>query len=145
MGDVRDVHRQAPSILDFLNMDSIIKVLRVIWINGDDEGLAAVLTAIGTRGRHRGGKCFRSGQNRLRKMSGQVEFSDDRLDVDAGLVRRPEHLDDLPFGIDVAGGPLPDFNHDLISLVGTKRRRRGRNINIVDEMFIVRYDVPEPV
>ena len=58
----------------------------------------------------------------------------------------PEHLDDLPFRIDVARFPRLETDDDLVAALRNLRQRRLRrdlDVNVVNDARIVRHDVEE--
>ena len=141
--DIRDVDGQMPSVPRGFNRDRVVKVASVVRVDRDDQPSAAVLASARGGRRHRVAEDFRRLGHSLGEGAREIVFADDRLDVDAGPVGRSEDLDDFALGVDVPRGPFAQFDHDLVALVRAQRGRGFRNVDVVDEMLVVRHDVPE--
>ena len=149
MRHIGDVNPQPPLIALLLNADRVIKVLRIIRIDGDDIVRAAIDTAFALLSawlvvRPRFGNRLRLMQHVLRKMQRQVVMPQHGEHIDAFLIRRAEHFDDLALGCGLLGLPLRDFHDHLVAHVRLAAHIAGfRHINRPRKARIIRRDVQE--
>ena len=80
----------------------------------------------------------------LRKVKRQIVIAQDGKHIDALFVGRTEHLDDLSFGIGMAGFPGVKFHHDFVANIRRPPRvARRRHIDIVGNARVVGNDEQE--
>ncbi len=113
MRDVGDVDLKfVVSIGELADEDGIVKVAGGFTIDGDDGKVAEIAAALQFGGRNRGGDGAGFGDDRRRKVVGQVVLADDDLDVNAEIVFVADDLDDAAAGILGGGGPVGDLAID---------------------------------
>ena len=114
-GDIGNVHAEAPTILDLLDLNRVIEIPRVIRIDCDDKFFAQIFASLELSRHDLFGNPLRLIQNIFWKFCAQMKFADNREHVDARCGRCPEHFDDFAFGIDVARLPRIQTNHDFVA------------------------------
>ena len=143
MRHVRDVDPQLPLLRrNALQADRVVKILRVVGINGDDRGDGGnprgPPPSCGVNRRADGVRLVQHG---LGKMQRQIVLAQHRQHVHAFLVRRAEDFDDFAFGIGVARFPFAQFDHHLVADArGPAHVARFRHINVVRNARIIGND-----
>jgi hypothetical protein len=147
MGDIGDMHPHLPlSIAGCLDADRVIEILGIIRIDGDHLVSATIFTPGNVSGLDGGPYCSRFLENGFGKMQFEVVLAKDRKHIDAFGVGRAKDFEDLSFGIRMAGRPLRQLHHDLVSNSGGAPNIRGRgHVNILGNSGVVRDNVKESI
>ena len=144
MGDVRDVDPKAPAVAGALEVESVIEILGVVGVNGDDLVRAAIGAAFDFVGLDFGTEAAGVLEHFAGKMEREIVLAEDAEHVHAFGVGRAKDFDDFAFGIDVPGLPLAKFDDDFVADVGRAAdiARRG-DVDVLGHARVVRNDVKE--
>ena len=121
-----------------LQTNCVVKILRVVRINGDDLMPPAIFAPGQFRRRNARPDGPRFVQHLLRKMQRQVVLTQHRQHVHPFLIRRTEHLDDFAFRVGMPRFPFAQLHHDLVADArGPANVTRRRHINVVRHARVV--------
>src|ERR1700747_2663949 len=116
MGDIRDMNPHSPPAIAFHHLYGIIKVPRIVRVDGEYWSGSEIFPRLQFLVRYFERNLFRFFQHSIRERDRKIILSDDRKDVDTGLLSRPKNFDDLAFGIDMAVLPgLQPDNHLVVN------------------------------
>ena len=143
MRHVRDVHPQPPLVRRHpLQADRIVKVLRVIRINGDHVMRTAIQPVRQVLGMDRRADGLRLVQHRLGKVQRQIILAQHRQHVHPLRIRRAQDFHDFALGMGVARFPFPQFDHHLVpDARGPAHVPGRRHIQVMRHPGIVGDDV----
>ena len=146
VGDVGDVHAQPPALLvQGLQREGVVEVLRVGRVDGDHRCLATVLPAPDVARRDIGAEAPHLLQDLARELQRQVVLTQHAEHVHAFGGRRTEHLRDPSLGAGVRGLPLAELDHDLVAVARRPAHiARGRHEDVVHHARVV-GDHPQEV
>ena len=127
----------------------VVKILRVVRVNGHDAMRAAIHAPRQFRGqrlalRTRFGQGGGLLQHFLGEMKREVVLAQNGKHINSLLIGRAKNLDDFAFGIGVARFPDMQFHHHLVPDAGrTARVARRRHVDVMRDARIVGNDKEE--
>ena len=139
--DIRDVDPNSPTGWRRLDIDRIVKILRVVGVDGENKMLPQILTAGGFVGVHFRRHALGFAAHFDGKFHGEVVLSNDREHVHSGLPGWTEDFDQMALGIHMAAFPSIDFRHDLVADLSIQWRLGRQDIEIASKPGIVRHDI----
>src|ERR1700680_776811 len=143
--NVSNVNSESPAlVVGLVHMNRVVKIARVIRVDGDNEFFSQILTAFEHPRIDGFGNPIRFIDNCARKFGRQIILPNDREHIDARSGGRSEQFDDLALRINVPRFPRLQSNHDLVAAARSLRQLRARrklNVNIVNKTRIIRNDV----
>ena len=130
---------------EFSQGDGVVEIAGGIGIDGDDEVAAKVLTVGGLIGKFDSGEGRCLGDRLGRELSGEVELSDNRENVDAGILASAQTLDEDALRVGMTVFPFGQAGDDLVAGSGGGRTG-GAGLGYVEVVLqarIVRDDDEE--
>ena len=125
------------------DLNGVIEILGVIWIDGEDEFSAQIESASRIALVDLRGDTGRVALDVLGELSWEIVFADDREHVNARRIGRSKHLDDTAFGVEVAAFPGIEFCNHLVARFGFECGFGGGDVEVFDDAGIVWNDVIE--
>ncbi len=141
VGDVGDVDTDLHvAVGKFAEGDGVVEIAGGVGVDGDDEVATKIFPADRAVGEFDGGKGFGLGEGFGREGGGEVEFSDDREDVDAWIGGAAEAFYEEAFGVGSAIFPVDQFCDDFVAGFGLRGAvcAWGWDVEIVEEAGVVR-------
>ena len=141
VGHIGDVDADTPTVGNTLHIDGVVKVLRVIGVDGENKAVTQILALGGISGVDLRGHALRLAQDIMGKFQWQPVLANDREHVDARRTGRAEDFDEVSLGVHMAGWPGVELCHHLVSDLRQKWRGGRFDIQTLDESRIVRDDI----
>ena len=129
----------------FAKGDGVVEIAGGIGIDGDDKFGAEIFAADGVVGEFDGREGGGFGKGIGRESGGEIEFSDNGKNVDAGVGGSAEAFEDDSLGVGMAVFPFDKFSDDFIAGFGGGGTGGawGGNVEIMEEARVVGDDDKE--
>jgi hypothetical protein len=140
VGDVGDVDTDLHvAVGEFAEGDGVVEIAGGVGVDGDDEVATKIFPSDRAIGKFDGGKGFGLGESFGRESGGEIEFSDDGKDIDAGIGGSAESFDEEAFGVGLAVFPVDQFGDDLVAGFGHGGAfcAGGGDVEIVEKAGVV--------
>jgi len=146
MGNIGDVNTEFDVTSGkFAKGDGVVEIAGGIRIDGNDKFGAEIFAADGVVGEFDGREGGGFGKGIGRESGGEIEFSDNGKNVDAGVGRSAEPFEDDSLRVGVAVFPFDEFGDDFIAGFGGGGTGGawGGDVKIVEEARVVGDDNKE--
>ena len=141
VGDIGDMDADTPTVGNALHIDGVVKVLRVIRVDGENKAVTQILALGGIGGVDLRGHALRLAQDIMGKFQWQPVLANDGEHVDARRTGRAEDFDEVSLGVHMAGWPGVELCHHLVSDLRQKWRGGRFDIQTLNESRIVRDNI----
>ena len=143
VGDIGDMDADTPTVGNTLHIDGVVKVLRVIRVDGENKAVAQILALGGIGGIDFWGDALGLAQDIMGKFQWQPVLANDREHIDAQRTGRAEDFDEVSLGVHMARWPGVELRDHFVADLGQQRRGGRFDIEVLDESRIVCHDIEE--